>query len=164
MNRRHALTAIAGSAATIPLIANRLHADEPSPILPNTFAVSPNQEFRLALRSTPVVLEHTKLSLVSLGTGRLTLDDAGRLKARIRAAITQYAKIDYWISLAVFDKQHTFLGAATHKEAIQYIRLGSMPTTLQELEFDFGISNTYKSVAHLAVAISDRDVPKPNQG
>jgi hypothetical protein len=73
----------------------------------------------------------------------------------------QYAKVDYWISLAVFDDKLRFLGAATHKEAIQYVRAGAIPTRLPKLSFDFGISKTYKSVARLAVAISDREVPKP---
>ena len=42
--------------------------------------------------------------------------------------------------------------------------VGGLLAMLRELEFDFGISNTYNTVAHLAVAISDRDEPKPNQG
>ena len=133
----------------------------PTATLSDLYTVTLNDEMQLATQSTAVVDGDSKFTLISLGQCSLTVDDQGHLTATVRAAVRQYAKVDYWISLAVFDKELKFLGAATHKEAIQYIRKGAIPTMLPELKFDFGISKTYVSVARLAVAISDRDVPPP---
>jgi hypothetical protein len=125
------------------------------------FKATPNGELQLATQSTAVIDGDSKFGLVSLGRCKLTLGDDGHLTAIVNAGIKQYTNIDYWISLAVFDDRRSFLGAATHKVAIQYIRLGYMLTMLPELEFDFGISKKFRTVSQIAVAISDRDVPKP---
>lgn len=163
MNRRDLLTAIGSSAAGIAVLGQSALADEPTTTLPDIYRITPNSETKLAAQSTAILVGDSKFNLISLGSCSLTLDDQGHLTALVKAAVTQYAKVDYWISLAVFDDKLGFLGAATHKEAIQYIRRGSIPTMMPELSFDFGISKTYKSVARMAVAISDRDVPKPGQ-
>lgn len=162
MNRRHALTVFGASAAILPLLDRRLRADEPLPHAPTgLIEVSLNREFPLVVQSVPVVHDGNRIVLVTLENCTLSLDTENRLRARVRANVLQYANVDYWISLAVFDKQSAFLGAATHKETIQYIRLGATPMVFRELEFDFGISNNYAGVARMAAAISVRDVAKP---
>ncbi len=161
MNRRDLLTAIAGSAAGVSVLGKSVLADEPTPALPDIYRITPNGEANLDAQSTEVVDGDSKFNIIRLGICRLKLDDHGHLTASVKAAVTQYAKVDYWISLAVFDEEGRFLGSAAHKEAIEYIRFGAIPTLLPELSFDFGISKAYKSIACLAVAISDRDVPKP---
>ncbi len=163
MNRRE-LIVFSGSAAGMSVLGRSALSDEATPRLPQVYEITPNKEITLSAYSTPVIDGDFKLSIIHLGTCSLTLDDHGHLKAKVKAGIAQYAKVEYWISLAVFNSKDEFLGAATHKELVQFIRLGRIPTHLPELEFDFGISNSYKSVARLAVAISERDVPKPGQG
>jgi hypothetical protein len=37
-----------------------------------------------------------------------------------------------------------------------------MEMTFREIELDFGISRTFKDVALFTVAISDREIPKPD--
>jgi len=162
MNRRDLLTAIAGSTAGISVLGQSVLAEESAPMLPDTYKVTPNSETEMAAQSTAVVDNDSTFNLIRLGTCSLKLDDQGRLTASLKAAVMQYANVDYWISLAVFDDKLRLLGAATHKEAIQYIiRRSFIQTVFPELKFDFGISKTYKSVARLAVAISDSEVPKP---
>lgn len=131
--------------------------------MPGMFDVELDKEFSLSMQSSPVVQGGARLSLISLGKCRLTLYADSRLRAKVHAAVVQYSEVDYWISLAVYNEQQELLGAAVHKEAIRYIRLGATPTMLPELEFDFGVSNRFNAVSRIAAAISERDVPEPGQ-
>lgn len=163
MQRRNLLAGLAGAVATVPFRASEGRGDdviaEPTPVPAAAIAVAIDQEFPLNFRSAPLVYEGAEHQLIGLGTGVLTLDRENRLRAVVNASIVQLAKVDYWISLAAFDEGMTFLGAATRQEAINYIRLGIVPTLLPKLEFDFGISKAYRSVARLMVAISERELP-----
>lgn len=157
MERRHVLTQLAGSWLALASASRPVQADVTTP-LPKTFEVEINKEFRLDVQSERVSTAlYGKRTVVGLGTGILVLDDNNRLKARIKAGLAQYGKIDYWISLAVFDKDRKFLGATNCKVEIEFIASGGVVTLPSELEFDFGVSDSYKSVAQLAVAISVRD-------
>ncbi|MCA9284990.1 MAG: hypothetical protein KDA22_07245, partial [Phycisphaerales bacterium] len=104
MNRRHALTVFGASTAILPLLDRRLHADEPLPHAPTgLIEVSLNREFPLVAQSAPVVHDGNRIVLVTLENCTLSLDTENRLRARVRANVLQYANVDYWISLAVFD-------------------------------------------------------------
>jgi hypothetical protein len=106
-------------------------------------------------------MDGTDLHILGIGTGTFQLDQESRLTGKLNAFVTQYAKVDYWISAAVFDAKGKLLGTAGHKEAVQYIRLGAMPTMQRHITLDFGISKGFKNAAFVVVAISERDVPKP---
>lgn len=161
MNRRHLLTLVAGSTFGLSFGNASSSAQEQRSELDGMFKATPNTELQLATASSPVIDGDSRFNLVRLGKCKLTLGDDGHLTALVSAGVAQYTNIDYWISLAVFDERRSFLGAATHKVAIQCIRRGVMPTLLPELEFDFGISNKFRTLTQIAVAISDRDVPRP---
>jgi len=151
---------MAGAAGILSVAPRTSHANETA-VVPGAIPVELGKEFQLYRQSAPVLASGRELHLISLGKGTLELDPSGRMTAKVKAAVKQYAEVDYWLSLAAFDAEGLLLGAATHKEAIRYIRLGVMPTLLPELEFDFGISKSFTKVAWLSAAISDRDVPMP---
>ena len=108
MNRRD-MIAFAGSAAGMSVLRQSALADEATPKLPSVYEITPNKEITLSAKSTPVVDGVFKLSLIHLGTCNLTLDDQGHLKAKVKAGVAQYAKVEYWISLAVFNSKDEFL-------------------------------------------------------
>ena len=161
MDRRYFLAGTAGTIAALPHCDAPVGAKEIPINADSLIEITLNREFQCDVRSASVTDGASTFHPVVLGTCRLTLSRDDRLEATVKVAITQYAEIDYWISLAVFDDQGTFLGAATHKHAIHNMRRSQIATTFPILRFDFGISRRYQSVARLAAAISDRSVPKP---
>ena len=85
-------------------------------------------------------------------------------KVVVKAAVTQYNTVDYKVSCAVFDKQGRLLGAESHIEHVEYLRLGHMPTIFRELTFDFGASKSFAEAAYVAFSINDPHVPVPPDG
>jgi hypothetical protein len=161
MNRRKALTAMAGIAGTAGLSAGGSHAEETKVRVPGAIALKLGEQIRIGAQSAPVKVDDTDLHIVSIGTGTFQLDKESRLTARLNAAVAQYAKVVYWISAAVFDAQGLLLGTASHKESVSYTRLGAMPTTFRKIVLDFGLSKAFNRAALVVMAISERDVPKP---
>ena len=162
MNRRHALGSLGAVGAAMITLRESAQAASTMAKIPGALTLALDKTIRVDAQSTAVKTAGGKLHIISIGTGTFTLDNASRLKAVLNAGVTQYAEIDYWISVAVFDNAGCFLGSASHIEPVQYVRLGVMPMTFREIELDFGISRTFKDVALFTVAISDREIPKPD--
>ncbi len=161
MDRRNALAGLAGITSGALLTAGTAQSAEPKSTIPGAIELTLGQKLKIGVQSAAVKVNETDLHLVSIGTGTFQLDEDSRLTAILKAAVAQYAKVDYWISVAVFDAAGKLLGTAGHKEPVEYIRLGKMPTLLRDIKLDFGISKTFKDAAAVVVAISDRDVPAP---
>jgi hypothetical protein len=161
MNRRHALAGLAGAAGGALLSGGAARAEQPKAPIPGAIKLSLGDEVTIGAQSSPIKLDKTDLHILSVGKGTFRLDKESRLTAKLKAAVAQYAKIEYWLSAAVFDAAGKLLGTAAHKEAVDYVRLGAMPTMFRDIPLDFGISTTFKNAAFVVVAISDRDVPKP---
>ena len=75
-----------------------------------------------------------------------------------------YCDVEYRLSCAVFDKEGLLLGTASHVESVKYLRLGSMPTLIREMAFDFGASKAYERVAYATFSISEPAVQVPPDG
>jgi hypothetical protein len=161
MNRRHALVGLAGATGGALFAAGAASAQQPKAPVPGAIKLELGKDVMIGARSTPVTVDKTDIHIVSVGKGTFRLDKESRLTATLEAAVAQYAKIDYWVSAAVFDAAGKLLGTAAHKEAVEYVRLGSMPIEFRGIGLDFGISTPFKDAALVVVAISDRDVPKP---
>jgi hypothetical protein len=161
MNRRDALTSLAGVAGGAMLSGGAASGQQPKAPVPGAIKLQIGGEVMIGAQSSPVKVGETSLHILSVGKGIFRLDKESRLTANLKAAVAQYAKIEYWVSAAVFDTAGRLLGTAAHKEAVEYVRLGAMPTMFRDIALDFGISTAFKEAAFVVVAISDRDVPKP---
>jgi len=116
------------------------------------------QEINVPARSNALRVNGAELHIISIGRGVVSLDNESRLTAKLHTAILQYAKIDYWISGAVFDEKGALLGAASYKQSVERIRLGKPPTMLTDTILDFGISTAYARAALIAVTVSERAI------
>jgi|GEM_PF-3157759 len=161
MNRREVL--FAGFGGTVGLLANQVDAQEgkADAPLPGAIPLKIGEALDIYVQSTPVKVGKEDLHIVSVGRGTFYLDKESRLTGRLKAAVAQYAKTVYWISAAVFDLKGKLLGAAAHREEVQYIRLGQAPTIFREIDLDFGISKAYSGAKFLAVSVSEPEEPKP---
>jgi hypothetical protein len=155
MNRRHALAGLAAAASGVAF------APVPRPVIPGAIPLTLGNAIKIAARSSPVKVGKADLHIIRIGTGTFDLDKDARLTAKLKAGVTQFAEVEYWISAAVFDKAGKLLGTAQHKEKVQYIRLGAILTLSRDIELDFGISRAFKDAALVAVAISQPEVPGP---
>lgn len=158
MNRRRALAGVAGVAAYGVGAAHAGQAEFP---VPGAIKLVLGKEVTLGQRSSPVGVGGGNLHIMSIDKGTFRLDNESRLTAALKGAVTQYAKVEYRLSAAVFDAAGKLLGTASHKEAVRYIRLGAIPTVLRDIELDFGISKAFKNAAFVAVAISEIEAPTP---
>jgi hypothetical protein len=163
ISRRNTLSVITGLASAAVISADKARADESgtNPVFPGTIPLKLNMPVRVAAQSAPVRVNDTDLRLVYINSAMFAMDASSRLTATLKGAITQYTRVDYWISVAVFDAAGQLLGAANHKEAVQYERVRAMPTMLREIKLDFGVSKAFQRAALVAIVISDPDVPKP---
>jgi len=163
MNRRQALLAGLASAGTLgAAVESRgdglIHGLGE---IPGAIPLKVGQAIDLKVVSNPIKYKGQTFSLLSIGRGIFELDAASHLTAKLHAGVLQCAKIDYWISVAVFDAAGKLLGTASHKEEVQRIELGKPVTEFRDIALDFGISKTYANAASVVVAISERDVPAP---
>jgi hypothetical protein len=129
--------------------------------VPGAVPLKFDEKLSIAGASKPVKLARSDLHIVQVGTGIFRLSQDNRLTATLYAAVAEYAKVEYRISVAVFDAQARLLGAAAHVEKVEYTRLGSMPTMFREIALDFGSSESYRLAASIVVAISEPKVPVP---
>ena len=165
MNRRH-FTQLVGASGAAALVQASLALprdateDEARNKLPGAIPLKLGQLTTINASSTPAVAHGNEFTVLSIGKGTFTLSDDHHLTAVIQAAVVQWAEMTYRISIAIFDRQHRLLGAATHDEMVQYVRLGLTPTTFRNIPFDFGVSKTYRKARFVVATISDVDVPK----
>jgi hypothetical protein len=131
------------------------------PPIPGAVPFKFDEEVKIYVRSKPVNADKDDLHIVSVGVGTFKLSNEWQLTATLKAAVVQWAKVDYRISAAVFDADGKFLGSADHTEHVQYIRLAAVPTTLPNIKLDFGVSESYKRAAFVVVSISEPKVPNP---
>jgi RNA polymerase sigma factor (sigma-70 family) len=136
-------------------------AAEAKPPVPGAVPLKFDEKIRLDVRSKPVKVGKEDLHIVGIGTGTFHLAKESRLKAKLNAAVVQYTKVDYWIYAAVFDTKGRLLGTASHKEEVQYIRVGATLTCFRDIELDFGVSEDFKAAAYVVVSVSSPDVPPP---
>lgn len=161
MNRRHALVGLASAAGGLVLAGDAVRAQQAVPPIPGAVKLELGKPLAFGQQSAPVKLDSIDLPIVTVGKGTFRLDDDSRLTAMLHASVAQYAKVDYWISVAVFDVTGNLLGTAAHKEVVEYIRLGKMLTLFREIELDFGVSKAFSDVAFAVVVISEPDMPAP---
>jgi RNA polymerase sigma factor (sigma-70 family) len=132
----------------------------PPPIL-GAVALQFDRKLTIGVKSNPIKVRDSELSIVNIGTGTFHLSKEDRLTATLNAGVHQYAKVDYWIYAAVFDARGRLLGTAAHKEAVLHIRLGQMPMMMPKIELDFGTSRDFSKAAYVVVSISNPEVPEP---
>jgi hypothetical protein len=161
MNRRHALAGLAGAASGMVLAAKSSPAQPPKSPIPRAMNFEMGKALNVAAKSSPFKLNDSEFHIIGVGKATFRLDNDSRLTATLKAGVMQYAKVDYWISTAVFDAAGKLLGTASHKEPVEYIRLGATPTVFREIELDFGVSKAFKNAAFVVIAISEPEVPKP---
>ncbi len=154
MKRRQLLTGIAASIASVPYAANLLHGADPVRQGPAMYHVRFGEKLRLNLQSPEHWVKGESTRLISLGSTFVTLDDANRMQAKVKASVVQLTDIEYWVSMAAFSDNKDFVGAATKKITIRPAIAGVPTTVLEVLEFDFGVSQTFKNASQLAVTIS----------
>ena len=160
ISRRNALTAIAALTSSAALSFENVRAKETpvSDIIPGAIPLKVGARVPLNASSSPVRVNTVDIHLLYLSTAVFKLDAESRMTAVLKAAVTEYADMDYWVSVAVFDAAGLLLGAVSHKETVERVRLGRVPTMQREIKLDFGISNAFSRAALMAVAISERDV------
>jgi hypothetical protein len=132
--------------------------------VPGAVALKFDQPLELDARSNPIKDGDRDFSLIGIGRGTFHLADDGHLTAKLNAAVFQHARVDYWIYATVFDEKGKVLGTSSHKEEVQYIRLGREPMMFREIDLDFGISKGFARAAYVVVAIGERDMPDPLSG
>lgn len=165
-NRREfALGAIAlGATGAVHLLrGTALAADshsETGPV-PGAIALALDREIRVGASSEPVHLPGGDLRVLTVGTGVFHLANDGHLTAKMKAAVAQYANVEYRIFAAVFDAKGVLLGTASHLESVERIRLARMPTALRQVDLDFGKSRDFRRAAYASVAVSNPDFPLP---
>src|SRR5262245_33551323 len=121
MNRRRALATLTIATGGVMLTATTGRAEQPKPAVPGAVKLDLDKETKIDVRSSAIKVNNSNIHIVSIGTGTFRLDKESRLTATLKAAVNQYAKIDFWISTAVFDAAGKLLGTAGHKESVQYI-------------------------------------------
>lgn len=157
MDRRTALTGIAAFTAAAAIPARAPAADVPS--LPGLKPLEFGKKVKAGATSTPVKWGNGELHIIYISGATFSLADDHRLTAKMNTAITPYNKVDYTISVAVFDADGELLGVARHTQSVEYIRISVLPTFLSEFDVDFGISKAFQRAAYFAISISDIDVP-----
>jgi hypothetical protein len=167
IDRRSVLSGLVGLSAAPGLAAAR-GGDEPwrdaPPTLRDAFRLNWGQPIEVRARSNPIKSDGHDIYIVHVGKATFDLGGDSRLTARLRAGVVQMARVDYWISAAVFDAEGRLLGAASHKEEVQRIMLGRVVTAFREISLDFGISKGYARAAFATIAVSERDLPDPPKG
>jgi RNA polymerase sigma factor (sigma-70 family) len=136
-------------------------AKEGPPPVPGAVALQFDRKLTIGVKSNPIKVRDTEVSIVGIGTGIFHLSKEARLTATLNAGVYQHAKVDYWIYAGVFDARGKLLGTASHKESVLPIRLGQTPMMLREIEFDFGTSRDFSKAAFVVVSISNPEVPEP---
>jgi len=129
-----------------------------APPVPGAIALKFDQPIDIDARSAPIGDGLQKFSIIGVGRATFRLAD-NHLTASLHAGIMQYARIDYRVSVAIFDTTGRLLGTAAHTEPVQFIRLGRVPTLLKSIDLDFGVSRAYPDAVYTAVSISDPEVP-----
>lgn len=159
MNRRNIIGSLVAGLVALLTCRNSATAATTSIAIPGSIKLILDERIRIDASSKPIEMrKDTPLEIITIGTGRFSLDEKSRLTAVLSCGVTQYNDIEYWISVAVFDEAGRLLGSACHKESVQYVRAGLMPCMFREIELDFGISEAYKNATQIVVAISDRKV------
>jgi hypothetical protein len=131
------------------------------PPVPGAVPLEFDRKVTIGVRSRPVKVGKDDVHIVSVGTGVFRLTKESQLKATLNAAVVQQARVDYWVSAAVFDEKGRLLGAASHKEAVQRVRLGRVPTVFRQIPLDFGVSRDFSQAAYVVVAVSNPEVATP---
>jgi hypothetical protein len=157
------LASLAGAAGGVVFAADAARCEAAEQHIPGAIKMTFGKEVMIGAQSTAVKMDNRDIHIISIGKGTFQLDKESRLTATLNGAMAQYAKTEYWISVAVFDAAGYLLGTAAYKEAVQYIRLGLMFTTVRRIQLDFGISKAFKDAAQIVVAVSNREVPPPGE-
>lgn len=159
MNRRSIMGSLVAGLVALLTCRKSAMAAATSMAIPGSIKLVLDERIRIDVSSKPIEMrKDTPLKIITIGTGIFSLDKESRLTSVLSCGVTQYNDVDYWISVAVFDGVGRLLGSASHKETVQFIRIGVMPCMFREIEFDFGISEAYKNATQIIVAISDRKV------
>jgi hypothetical protein len=117
----------------------------------------------LRIQSSGVEWGGSTFHLVSLGSIQFALDkQTSRLKADIKAGVTEFDDVDYDVSAAVFDATGKLLGAARSRCGVQRVWAGTVFATSRTINLDFGVSLDYGQAASFMVSISKRKVLTPS--
>jgi hypothetical protein len=160
INRRNALSALAGIAAMPCLADAGATTDDPPPVK-GAFKLKMGHPLEILARSNPVKGKDRDAYVITIE--KVTFDVAGdsRLTAKLFTMIVQMAQVDYWISAAVYDAKGKLHGAASHMEAVKRVMLGRVVMATRDITLDFGISKGFARAAFATVVVGERDVPIP---
>ncbi len=124
--------------------------------VPGAVPIQFDKPVQIDAQSSAFKANGSDLHVVNIGRGTFHLSSDGHLTATLSAGVLQWENVDYWVSVTVFDSRCNLLGTASHEESVKYIRLGAAPTVLQDISFDFGVSDRYCDARYAVVAISER--------
>jgi hypothetical protein len=145
-----------------PIKEKKIADTERVPPIPGAVPLKFDAEIQFEAAAGPVRQGNDPFYVIQVGRGKFHLSDQSRLTAELKASVTQYARVDFWIYAAVFDDRGSLLGTASHREEVLYIRTGGTPTVFREIKLDFGISDAFQRAAYVVVTIGERKVPDPN--
>jgi hypothetical protein len=166
MNRRRFGRRIATSGAILGVAGATSHCafarDEP--IAPNTLPLEFDKPIALSVQSAGVSWRVTTYHLVSLNQIQFSHDrDAGRVTAKIRAAVVTFDRVDYEVSGAVFGPAGRLLAVAKTTCTVERNWIGKPLHMRKDLSLDFGSSLDFAVAERFSLAINRRTVRTPDQ-
>jgi hypothetical protein len=146
-------------AAPVPLQSGKQRqAASAGPTIP----LKLGRSIPLGIQSSGVEWRGNTYHLVGLGSIQFELDRrTSRLKADVKAGVTEFDDVDYDVSAAVFDARGKLLGAARSRCSVQRDWAGKVSVTSTGVNLDFGVSLDYAQAATFMVSISKRKVLTP---
>jgi hypothetical protein len=100
--------------------------------------------------------------LIKIAAIRFELDKkTGGMRAAATAGITTFDRVDYDVSIAVFDAADELLGVARVQCPIERLWVTKVMLESRKLEFDFGQSLDYARATKFKMAISKRPIMTP---
>ncbi len=103
-NRRNALSALAG-IAVVPGLTAAGSAPEDQPPVRDAFKLKMGQPLEILTRSNPVKGKDHDAYVITIEKATFDLAGDSRLTAKLYTMIVPMARVDYWISAAVYDAE-----------------------------------------------------------
>ncbi|MCA9127630.1 MAG: hypothetical protein KDB22_11115 [Planctomycetales bacterium] len=122
-----------------------------------------NKPLQFNLNSATKRWKEDDVVLVRLGEITFSYaPDTRALDAKLVGTILTFDKVDYDISVVVFDKNDRMLGAAKGVCEVPRVWYGRCGLQSITIDLDFGSSNAFRDAKSFRASISDRDVLTPD--
>ena len=130
---------------------------------PNLNPFTYGQAAKLDCHSDNVEWNGGFVQLLRFSSLSFSLDpDTNQVSAIAKGRLITFDDVEYLLSLALFDKEGAFLGAATKTCQVQRIWLGVYASQGISIEFDFKSSSRYPAADRFAFSISSEKVLTPS--